>query len=224
MKFLHASASLVIAAAVSLGSTTAHADDVHGREDPHERNISPEASAGGVQPGTTQGMARGATLPQPAGARALGAGAPLVGTTTTTGATFGSSATADVAPAGQVRPNRAVLAAGLSIFAASYLSSVAVAATSDRYGDERLFVPVVGPWLNLGDRGCHLQACPNEGVNNALLVTSGVAQAGGLVLTLISLGLPRRDEGPRESAGPSVRVLPGSVGRGGAGAFAVGTF
>jgi hypothetical protein len=220
MKLVRTSGVLVAAALVAVVGA-ARADDLHA--DPHARDVSPESSRG-VLPETSPGMMRGDVLPAPAGARAVGPAAPVVGTTTTTAALYDPNASADVVKERGDRPHRALLVAGLSTFAASYLATVVAAAASERQGDELLFAPVAGPWLNLTQRGCPMFRCENETGTHALLVTSGVLQVGGLVMTMISLGLPSSSGRHRAGAESGVQFVPGAVGRGGAGAFAVGTF
>jgi hypothetical protein len=75
-------------------------------------------------------------------------------------------------------PN-ALLMSGLVGFGASYGAAVIVAASSDHQGDNRLYVPILGPWLDIADRGdCPVKnsACDNETTNKVLLVADGVIQ------------------------------------------------
>jgi hypothetical protein len=81
--------------------------------------------------------------------------------------------------------NASVFATGALVFAATYGASVITAATSnsDR-GNNRLYVPVVGPWLALNDRGsCDITraACDHETTAKVLLIADGVFQAAGIV-------------------------------------------
>lgn len=83
-------------------------------------------------------------------------------------------------------PN-ALLMSGLVGFGASYGAAVIVAASSDHQGDNRLYVPVVGPWLDIADRGsCPVKnsACDNETTNKVLLVADGVIQ-GASALAIV---------------------------------------
>lgn len=130
------------------------------------------------------------------------------------------------------RPNRALLATGAGIFVATYAASAIVAASNDRDYDDKLFIPVVGPWLDLADRPCGLGDCGTaEDWNQALLIGSGVLQGGGIALALISLAVPEHREttvaSARErslaAAKPKVKVTPINL-RGGGGVGAVGTF
>src|SRR5262245_61150175 len=54
--------------------------------------------------------------------------------------------------------NAPVFATGAVVFAGSYGASAIVAGTSKHVGADRLYVPVVGPWLALNDWG----NCPIE--------------------------------------------------------------
>jgi hypothetical protein len=81
--------------------------------------------------------------------------------------------------------NAPVFATGALVFAASYGASVITAATADSdRGNTRLYVPVVGPWLALNDRGsCDITraACDHETTAKVLLIADGVFQAAGIV-------------------------------------------
>jgi len=81
--------------------------------------------------------------------------------------------------------NAPMFTTGALVFAASYGTSVIVAAStgSDR-GNDRLYVPIVGPWLALGDRGsCDItkSSCDHETTAKVLLVADGVFQAAGII-------------------------------------------
>ena len=49
-----------------------------------------------------------------------------------------------------VRPNGVLLATGGLTLLGSYIPSIVVAASSDHDGDNWLYVPVIGPWVDLG--------------------------------------------------------------------------
>jgi hypothetical protein len=154
-------------------------------------------------------------------------------TTTTTAASYDESAGADRAGY-SVRPNRPLLITGASIFAASYGASVIAAAASDTQGDEKLYIPVAGPWLDLADRECGLGDCGSrEDWNQALIIGSGVLQGAGVGLALASLFIPEKHEAKSVAQAPHVRsainskptvkVLPVSM-RSGGGVGAMGSF
>lgn len=179
------------------------------------------------------------TAPQPYGQRP---GEEVPGTATTRAAPYQVPQRAPTAappyaiPSGRViertvehRPNSDMLSTGVGLFILSYGASVVAAAESSREADRRLFIPVAGPWLDLQDRGCTVaNPCgPNEGMARALIVTSGIVQGFGALLTLGSFFVPETTTThlrPIATAPkPSVRVTPMSV-AGGAGVAAVGRF
>jgi hypothetical protein len=97
-------------------------------------------------------------------------------------------------------------------------------------GDNNLFIPVVGPWLDLAARDCTLGECTTrEDVNILHIIGSGAAQAAGIGIAIGAFFVGERKDG-RPAPQPkvpdtraSVRVLPMSL-RGGAGIGAFGTF
>jgi hypothetical protein len=127
------------------------------------------------------------------------------------------------------RPNRVLLSTGTGLFVLSYGGSVIAGAVSDREEDKRLFIPVVGPWLNLGQRDCGA-ATPcggNEDLAKAMIVTSGVVQGAGILMALGSFFIPETttvtERTQTAKTKPTVKVLPVSFAAG-AGVGAVGRF
>src|SRR5262249_23148051 len=53
-----------------------------------------------------------------------------------------------------ILPNPALLGGGLGTIVLGYTPAMIVGIVSDHKGDDKLFIPVVGPWLDLGQRGC----------------------------------------------------------------------
>ncbi len=89
--------------------------------------------------------------------------------------------------------NTPMFTTGALVFAGAYGGSVIVAGTSDHTGDDRLYVPVLGPWLDLADRGsCPVaqHACDNETTAKVLLVADGVFQAAGLLAMVDGIFVP----------------------------------
>ena len=83
--------------------------------------------------------------------------------------------------------NAPVFTTGAITFLGSYGASVIYAGSSDHAGADRLYVPVVGPWLALNDWGnCPIENsnCDNTTTAKVLLVADGVFQAAG-VITMI---------------------------------------
>jgi hypothetical protein len=81
------------------------------------------------------------------------------------------------------------LALGASLFVGGYATSVVWA--QEREGDQdALYVPVIGPWLELftlpdcGDRDMY---CAHSNATRGVLVVSGVAQLVGVGLTVHAL-------------------------------------
>lgn len=154
-----------------------------------------------------------------------------VGSTTTTGYAYGpvpSDRTTERTI--EKRPNRALLSTGAGVFVLSYGASVVAGAVSDRDADKKLFIPAVGPWLDLGDRDCSgANPCgSNEDLAKAMIITSGVVQGAGLLMALGSLIIPETTSIEERSTTakvvkPKLHVTPVSY-RSGAGLGAVATF
>jgi hypothetical protein len=93
-------------------------------------------------------------------------------------------------------PNRPLLITGLVVLGGTYGASVIVGAVSDREEDEKLFIPVVGPWLDLKDRDCDADPCGNETLNKTLLIGSGALQGLGAISMVLSLVIPESTQKP----------------------------
>jgi hypothetical protein len=148
--------------------------------------------------------------------------------TTTTAASFGlNEPTIDTTTEKKTFLNRPLFFTGLTLFGGAYAASTIVAATNDRPSDDKLYYPVVGPWMDLADRGCSTRGCASgEGINTALLVTSGVAQGIGALGIVTSLIVPEKTTKNwwlLGNVGP-VKLSPGRVGHTGTGLTAGGTF
>ncbi|MBX3227855.1 MAG: hypothetical protein KIT84_22865 [Labilithrix sp.] len=152
-----------------------------------------------------------------------------VSTTTTTQASYVTSSDRIVEEERHDRPNKTLLVTGGSLFLLSYVPSVLVAAQSDREADNRLYIPVVGPWLDLGQRNCDVNPCgDSEGVAKAFIIASGAVQGIGVLTALSSLVIPERErvqvrQPATAATKPEVHVLPVSF-AGGGGLGAVGRF
>jgi hypothetical protein len=126
-------------------------------------------------------------------------------------------------------PDMRTIGGGIVTFGISYGIAIGVAAGSDHEGDHHLFVPLVGPWLDLGDRGsCPLsRSCAAETANRALIVVDGVFQAIG-VLSVVSgfVFQTTRDVTTTSTskAEPTLRIEPVQYAHRGLGLAAVGTF
>jgi hypothetical protein len=108
------------------------------------------------------------------------------------------------------------------MFGLSYGGAVIVGAASSRESDQKLYMPVVGPWMNLANRGtCSAPGCDaNETANRVLLVADGVFQAAGVLQILGGFLFPEKRI---ETRAAGVQVAP-SVGLGSVGVTARGAF
>ncbi len=121
------------------------------------------------------------------------------------------------------RPNVPMLTSGATSLAAGYVPSAVVAMTSNRRGDDNLYYPVAGPWMDLAERrGCAPHSCTTEAIYKGGLVAAGVAQALGAGLVLGSFIIPQTRTVPVRTAKPV--IVPAQMGRAGAGIIVVGSF
>ena len=110
--------------------------------------------------------------------------------------------------------NAPVFATGALIFAGSYGASAVVASTSEHPGADRLYVPVVGPWLALNDWGnCPIEQprCDENTTEKVLLVADGVFQAAGVVTMLTGLLVPSTHTvvgSPKTADATKARITP----------------
>lgn len=120
----------------------------------------------------------------------------------------------------------ALIRSGLATFGVGYVAALAVAATSSHAGDNRLYVPVLGPWLDLGSRGsCPVgnAGCDHETINKVLLVGDGVIQAAGVITMLTGLLTPSHTIVATKHF-TLAQVLPTTFAGGSPGLSAVGRF
>jgi hypothetical protein len=121
-----------------------------------------------------------------------------------------------------VGPNRQLLRAGAWTLGVSYVPALVVAIKSERRGDDYLYYPVVGPWMNLANRGdCATCSRERENLNEGLLIADGVFQGLGALQIVGAFLMPERQtietERPsraktltivRERAGLRLRLRP----------------
>lgn len=119
-------------------------------------------------------------------------------------------------------PNADLIGGGLAMFGVAYGASVLVGATSDRPADQHLFIPLVGPWMNLASRGnCIYYGCgPGEVANRVMLVADGLFQAAGVLEIVGGYLFPQTRTVTRVAR---LRVSP-TAGPGGVGITAWGAF
>ena len=119
-------------------------------------------------------------------------------------------------------PNSALIGSGSLMFGLSYGGSVIVAAMSDREGDQHLYIPVAGPWMDLTSRGdCRGPDCGvNETANKFLLVANGIFQSVGVLQIAGGFLFPETRTITRAA---KLRITP-NVGKGMVGLTASGSF
>ncbi|HEU4581341.1 MAG TPA: hypothetical protein VFS67_23955 [Polyangiaceae bacterium] len=89
-------------------------------------------------------------------------------------------------------PNKPLLVTGVVLLGGAYGASAIAAGFSDRESEDKLYYPVVGPWMALDQRDCAAQPCKNETLNTVLLVGSGVIQGFGALSMVLSLFIPEK--------------------------------
>lgn len=128
----------------------------------------------------------------------------------------------------ETRPNRSMLMVGLFTFGQAYIASVGIAATSSTSADSNLWIPVVGPWLDLGARpGCPPSTpCGTQNGYKVLLVADGLLQSFGAFQLVGAFLWPEVVTVTKvtTASGASVSLAPGPVGRDGYGLAALGHF
>jgi len=119
--------------------------------------------------------------------------------------------------------------AGGGVLAATYIPSFLVGVGSPNSSDKWLLMPVIGPWIDVAERGCGGADCGADAGNKILLVGDGILQVGGAVALVSSffvrpntLGVMGADNKPKK---PTLQFSPMQMGRGASvGAGVVGTF
>jgi hypothetical protein len=120
-----------------------------------------------------------------------------------------------------------LVSSGLVTLGLGYGAAVIVAATSSHAGDNRLYVPILGPWLDLGDRGsCPVaaHACDHETTNKLLIVGDGIVQAVGAATILAGLLSPGHTSIASTKTFSIAQIVPVTFGQGRPGLAAYGSF
>jgi hypothetical protein len=126
-------------------------------------------------------------------------------------------------------PNAMLFKSGLFVFGIPYGASVVVAATSNRDEDKNLYIPVVGPWVDFGNRqtcgNVGTPSCSGETAVKVLLAADGIFQALGAI-ELVSSFLIHDNTAvvAKQEEKPRFMMAPGLVGATGYGLSAAGTF
>ena len=127
--------------------------------------------------------------------------------------------------------NAPVFTTGALLFTASYGAGVIAAASAEdanrERGLDRLYIPIVGPWLALEGRGsCPIEEprCDDETATKILLVADGIFQAAGVLAMVDGVLEPSSRRVPmREARATKVRVSP-TASTGGPGLLVMGRF
>jgi hypothetical protein len=138
--------------------------------------------------------------------------------------------------------NGTLLGIGISTMVFSYGPAVAIGIVSDHKGDEYLFIPVAGPWVDLHNRGCtgptietprgpfeidSFKDCGTSAIERAALITSGALQGIG-ALAIMGSFFVTPDKRPSSAFEapqmPPFSIVPSAFGGRGVGAIANGRF
>lgn len=112
--------------------------------------------------------------------------------------------------------NSPVITTGVITFGLSYGAAAFAGASSDRSSDKRLYVPLLGPWLAIADRGdCPVDQakCDSQTTDKVLMAIDGVFQAAGAITVVYGILSPRTVT-HRTTASRDVHVVPLSMGQG----------
>ena len=107
--------------------------------------------------------------------------------------------------------NAPVFTTGAVLFGGSYAAAAIVSGESNHVGANRLWVPVVGPWLALNDWGsCPIDQprCDTNTTDKVLLIADGVVQAAGILTMVDGLLQPSTHKVVRRTADTKVHVAP----------------
>jgi hypothetical protein len=126
-------------------------------------------------------------------------------------------------------PSMGMVASGIGIFALSYIPAIVVAGESNLGADKNLYVPIVGPWIDLGQRpGCTASDCNGENTAKVAIVVDGVFQAVGAISLIGGLLTPAHETTTVQTADsdlkPTLHLAPAQMGAGGYGMQAFGRF
>jgi len=146
----------------------------------------------------------------------------------------------------ETRPRKGLVVSGPIIFGIPYVLSASVGASSRFDPDRWLYVPVVGPFADLGARGSQCtrntfvvsagvtnttENCIDDSGARFFLMLDGLMQTAGATMLILGLALPShllvRDDAPYAAAAPAKggwTLRPLTMGRSGYGVGVDGSF
>jgi hypothetical protein len=142
----------------------------------------------------------------------------------------------------ETRPRKGLVISGAIIFGVPYFLSLSVAASSRYDPDQWLYAPLVGPFIDLGNRkdscsttpagfGNTNTYCSEDSSERFFLMADGLMQVAGATMLVLGLALPQRllvrDDAPYVGSSRSHfawAVAPQTMGRSGYGLGLAGTF
>jgi hypothetical protein len=146
----------------------------------------------------------------------------------------------------ETRPRKGLVVSGPIIFGIPYVLSASVAASSRYDPDRWLYLPVVGPFVDLGARGSQCtksttpvvngistttETCVEDSSQRFFLMLDGLMQTAGATMLILGLALPNhllvRDDAPYTGSNPTTfgwTVRPWAAGRTGYGVGVDGFF
>jgi hypothetical protein len=142
----------------------------------------------------------------------------------------------------ETRPRKGLVISGSIVFGIPYFLSLSVAASSKYTPDRWLYAPIVGPFVDLGNRkeSCNTSIngnigsttiCQDDSSERFFLMADGLMQVAGATMLILGLALPQhllvRDDAPFVGGKRSQfawAVAPTTMGRSGYGLGMAGTF
>jgi hypothetical protein len=142
----------------------------------------------------------------------------------------------------ETRPRKGLVISGSIVFGIPYFLSLSVAASSKFTPDRWLYAPIVGPFVDLGNRkeDCttignapfgSTTTCKDDSSERFFLMADGLMQVAGATMLILGLALPQhllvRDDAPFVGSKRSQfawSVAPQKMGRSGYGLGLAGTF
>lgn len=119
------------------------------------------------------------------------------------------------------RPNTPLLVTGGLLLVGTYATTAAISGANGPIDDRDLFIPVVGPWINIAERSSDR---PDNTRDTVLIAGSGVLQGVGALMLITSFFVPESVPAARISAGNVKMQVTPTAAAGAGGIGAVGTF